>query len=68
MTDRNPLPHSARGPEWVAANSTFDLYSMGVDVGSAPRFTSGTGQDDIARAGDGGFVGPAEHYSLREST
>jgi general secretion pathway protein G len=46
----------------VAANSTFDLYSMGVDGGSALPFTAGSSQDDIVRANDGGFLGLAKVY------
>lgn len=46
----------------VATNSTFDLYSMGVDGGTAASLSSGSGQDDIVRAGDGGFVGLGRNY------
>lgn len=56
-------PGSARKDRFgVPTNSTFDLYSMGIDGGTAAPFTSGTGQDDIVRAGDGGFVGLARNY------
>jgi general secretion pathway protein G len=58
-----PPPGGARTDRFgVVTNSTFDLYSMGVDGGSAPPLTSGNGQDDIARAGDGGFVGLGRNY------
>jgi general secretion pathway protein G len=46
----------------VPINSSYDLYSMGKDGASAPALTSKTGSDDIIRANDGGYVGPASGY------
>ncbi len=58
-----PPPGGARVDRFgVPTNSTFDLYSSGIDGGTAASFTSGAGQDDIVRAGDGGFVGLARNY------
>ena len=58
-----PPPGGARKDRFgVPTNATFDLYSMGIDGGSAPPLSSGPGQDDIVRAGDGGFVGLGRNY------
>jgi general secretion pathway protein G len=46
----------------VPINSTFDLYSKGKDGASSAALTSKTGSDDIIRANDGGYVGPASGY------
>ena len=43
-------------------NSDYDLYSMGEDGGTRPPLTARPSQDDIVRAGDGGFVGLAEEF------
>ncbi len=45
----------------VISNSTFDVYSMGIDGASALPFTSGPGLDDVTRANDG-FIGLASHF------
>jgi general secretion pathway protein G len=45
----------------VISNSTFDVYSMGIDGATAPSFTSATGLDDITRADDG-FIGLASKF------
>ena len=46
----------------VPINSSYDLYSKGKDGASAPALTSKSGSDDIIRANDGGYVGPASGY------
>lgn len=46
----------------VPINSTYDLYSMGPDGASMPPLTAGPSRDDIVRANDGAFVGPASQY------
>lgn len=66
------LNFSAAGPSWqdlarktsfvVPLNSTFDLYSMGKDGKSVASLMSRSGQDDIIRANDGGYVGLASEY------
>jgi len=45
-------------------NSDYDLYSWGADGLWAPSIApmNPTSQDDIIRAGDGGYVGLASHY------
>lgn len=46
----------------VPINSDFDLYSMGPDGQSSPPLTANASRDDIVRANDGRFVGPASSY------
>jgi general secretion pathway protein G len=46
----------------VPLNSDFDLYSMGPDGRSSPPLTAEASRDDIVRAANGTFVGPAEEY------
>jgi general secretion pathway protein G len=46
----------------VPINSDYDLYSMGPDRRSAIPLTAKNSRDDIIRANDGGFVGPAWEY------
>ena len=46
----------------VPLNSTYDLYSMGPDRLSQPPLTAKVSRDDIVRANDGGFIGPASAY------
>ncbi len=46
----------------VPINSDFDLYSMGKDGRSVAPLTSKYSQDDIVRAGNGGYVGLASEF------
>ncbi len=46
----------------VPVNSDFDLYSMGKDGASAAPFTAKAGRDDIVRANNGRYIGPAADY------
>lgn len=46
----------------VPLNSDYDLYSMGPDGRTQAPLTSGAGRDDILRANDGAYVGPASKY------
>jgi len=46
----------------VPLNTDFDLYSMGPDGMTAAPITAKAGYDDIIRAGDGEYVGPASEY------
>ena len=46
----------------VPINSDFDLYSSGKDGGSVGPLTAKVSRDDIVRANDGRFVGPASVY------
>ena len=43
-------------------NSDFDLYSVGPDGLSAAPLSNKASRDDIVRARDGRFVGPAEEF------
>lgn len=46
----------------VPLNSDFDLYSLGPDGESRSPLTARQSRDDIVRASDGGFVGPAADF------
>jgi general secretion pathway protein G len=46
----------------VPINSDYDLYSMGPDGRTTSPLTSATGRDDVIRANDGSFYGPAQQY------
>ena len=46
----------------VPLNSTFDLYSMGPEGESVAPLTAKASRDDVIRANDGEFVGPARNY------
>lgn len=46
----------------VPLNSDFDLYSMGPDGESAAALTAAASWDDIVRANDGLYVGPANEF------
>ena len=46
----------------VPLNTDYDLYSMGKDGKSAAPLTAKDSHDDIVRANNGGYVGPASDY------
>lgn len=46
----------------VPLNSDYDLYSMGPDGISASPLTSDESWDDIVRANDGLYIGPANEF------
>ena len=46
----------------VPLNTDFDLYSMGPNEITNAPITTKAGYDDIIRAGDGQYVGPASEY------
>ena len=46
----------------VPINTDYDLYSMGKDGKSQPPLTAKDSKDDIMRANDGAYTGPAEGY------
>jgi len=46
----------------VPINSDYDLYSMGKDGASVGPLTAKASRDDIVRANDGRFIGPAKEY------
>jgi general secretion pathway protein G len=46
----------------VPLNTDYDLYSVGPDGLSTPALTAQQSQDDVVRANDGRFLGPASSY------
>ncbi len=46
----------------VPLNSDYDLYSMGPDGESVSPLTSEVSRDDIVRADDGRYIGPAAKF------
>ena len=46
----------------VPINTYYDLYSMGKDGKSSSPLTAKSSYDDIIRANDGGYIGPAHSY------
>lgn len=46
----------------VPINSDYDLYSVGPDGKSASALTAKISHDDIIRANDGAYFGPASEY------
>jgi len=57
------LPGKARKDRFlVPLNTTFDLYSMGPDGKSKGPLSAKASRDDILRAADGIFVGPASEF------
>ena len=54
--------HARKDHALVPINTDFDLYSMGPDGRSAPPLTAQMSRDDIVRANNGAFIGPASEY------
>jgi general secretion pathway protein G len=46
----------------VPINTDCDLYSMGKDGKSSPPLNSKAGRDDVIRANDGAYIGPASDF------
>lgn len=46
----------------VPINTDYDLYSMGPDGASQKPLTAKASRDDVVRANNGGWVGPAAEY------
>jgi general secretion pathway protein G len=46
----------------VQVNTTYDLYSVGPDGGTATSLDAASSFDDVVRANDGGFIGLASRY------
>jgi len=46
----------------VPLNDDYDLYSKGRDGESTSPLTAKISRDDVVRAANGGFIGPAENY------
>jgi general secretion pathway protein G len=56
-------PGAARKDRFlVPINSDYDLYSMGPDGKTTAPLTAKAARDDIIRANDGAYVGPAAGY------
>ncbi len=61
--DKNKIKGKRRKDRFmVPITSDFDLYSMGKDVTSTPPLTAKASRDDIVRANNGGYVGPASEF------
>lgn len=46
----------------VPINSDYDLYSLGPDGQSVAPLTAAHSRDDIIRAADGAYIGPADRF------
>jgi general secretion pathway protein G len=46
----------------VPLNTDYDLYSMGKDGDSKPPLTAKASRDDIIRANNGAYIGPADGF------
>lgn len=58
-----PVPPGARRDRFlVPINTSYDLYSVGVDGATVPPLTASASQDDVIRGNDGGFIGLASKY------
>ena len=62
LNDRRARGQARKDHALVPINTDFDLYSMGPDGRSAPPLTAKHSRDDIVRANNGAFVGPASEY------
>ena len=59
----NGNPPGARKDRFlVPVNSTYDLYSVGLDGNSSPPFTAKGSQDDVVRASDGDYIGLVSRF------
>lgn len=58
----NPPGQARKDRSLVPINSTYDLYSSGPDGSSVGPLTAPSSRDDIVRANDGGFIGPARSF------
>lgn len=60
---RGRPPAGARKDKFLhPLNTDYDLCSMGPDGETNAALTAGASRDDIIRADDGGYVGPASEY------
>lgn len=62
LIDANAKGHARKDHSLVPLNSDYDLYSKGPDGASASPLTAKASRDDILRANNGRFVGPASLY------
>jgi len=54
--------HARKDHSLVPLNTDYDLYSVGKDGASSPPLTAQPSRDDILRANNGRFIGPADRY------
>lgn len=54
--------HARKDHSLVPLNTDYDLYSVGPDGATASPLTAKSSRDDIVRANNGRFVGPAKYY------
>jgi len=62
LIDANAKGQARKDHSLVPLNSDYDLYSMGPDGASVGPLTAKASRDDILRANNGRFVGPASMY------
>lgn len=58
----SPPADARRDRFLVPVNTRYDLYSMGKDGETSTSLTAGASLDDVVRANDGGFIGPASRF------
>lgn len=58
-----PAPYKIKRDESLhPLNSDFDLYSLGPDGKTTTQVDAQSSRDDIIRAGNGGYIGPASEF------
>ncbi len=63
IVDANPPRGKMRKDRFhVPVNSDYDLFSRGKDGQTRKPFQNPKSRDDIVRANDGEYVGPAEYF------
>jgi general secretion pathway protein G len=62
LTQQGAGGHARKDHSLVPLNTDYDLYSSGPDGSSAPPLTAQSSRDDILRASNGRFIGPASQY------
>lgn len=62
LTQQGAGGHARKDHSLVPLNTDYDLYSSGPDGASAPPLTAKSSRDDILRASNGRFIGPASQY------
>ncbi len=63
IADLNPPKGKMRKDRFlVPVNSDYDLFSRGKDGQTRKPFQNPKSRDDIVRANDGEYVGPAEYF------
>jgi general secretion pathway protein G len=62
MGDPGSAGQARKDRALVPLNTDYDLYSSGADGASVPALTANASKDDILRANNGRFVGPAWLY------